>query len=148
MNAPMALRRIASCLTILLFHVASADAQMRSRPQVADPAAAKSIDFFIHGHEDDWQIFMSPAAYRGAQNGEPIVFIYATAGDAGNADQNYWRAREADATRAVRAARANVLRSHDDDRMFSSGALGGTRTPTILLTATSRQRVYQFRHER
>ena len=29
-----------------------------------------------------------------------------------------------------------------------SGALGGTRTPTILLTATSRQRVYQFRHER
>src|SRR3981081_1249004 len=28
------------------------------------------------------------------------------------------------------------------------GALGGTRTPTMLLTATSRQRVYQFRHER
>ena len=28
------------------------------------------------------------------------------------------------------------------------GALGGTRTPTILLTATLRQRVYQFRHER
>src|SRR5215470_20334499 len=31
---------------------------------------------------------------------------------------------------------------------FATGALGGTRTPTILLTATSRQRVYQFRHER
>ena len=31
---------------------------------------------------------------------------------------------------------------------LSPGALGGTRTPTILLTATSRQRVYQFRHER
>ena len=31
---------------------------------------------------------------------------------------------------------------------FEVGALGGTRTPTILLTATSRQRVYQFRHER
>jgi hypothetical protein len=31
---------------------------------------------------------------------------------------------------------------------YASGALGGTRTPTILLTATSRQRVYQFRHER
>ncbi len=30
----------------------------------------------------------------------------------------------------------------------AGGALGGTRTPTILLTATSRQRVYQFRHER
>jgi hypothetical protein len=32
--------------------------------------------------------------------------------------------------------------------IFQGGALGGTRTPTILLTATSRQRVYQFRHER
>ena len=32
--------------------------------------------------------------------------------------------------------------------MRGYGALGGTRTPTILLTATSRQRVYQFRHER
>ena len=31
---------------------------------------------------------------------------------------------------------------------YALGALGGTRTPTILLTATSRQRVYQFRHER
>lgn len=31
---------------------------------------------------------------------------------------------------------------------YAIGALGGTRTPTILLTATSRQRVYQFRHER
>src|SRR5689334_6096887 len=32
--------------------------------------------------------------------------------------------------------------------LIAHGALGGTRTPTILLTATSRQRVYQFRHER
>src|SRR5882672_7248243 len=32
--------------------------------------------------------------------------------------------------------------------VYCLGALGGTRTPTILLTATSRQRVYQFRHER
>ena len=31
---------------------------------------------------------------------------------------------------------------------YDFGALGGTRTPTMLLTATSRQRVYQFRHER
>src|SRR3954468_7547390 len=35
-----------------------------------------------------------------------------------------------------------------DSKVFGHGALGGTRTPTILLTATSRQRVYQFRHER
>ena len=33
-------------------------------------------------------------------------------------------------------------------RFANYGALGGTRTPTVLPTATSRQRVYQFRHER
>jgi hypothetical protein len=36
----------------------------------------------------------------------------------------------------------------DFNTKFGGGALGGTRTPTMLLTATSRQRVYQFRHER
>ena len=45
--------------------------------------------------------------------------------------------------RAAQAALAVLLRCAG-----CAGALGGTRTPTILLTATSRQRVYQFRHER
>ncbi len=39
-------------------------------------------------------------------------------------------------------------KSRDFNAKCGGGALGGTRTPTILLTATSRQRVYQFRHER
>ena len=39
-------------------------------------------------------------------------------------------------------------RTFGQQMIFEAGALGGTRTPTILLTATSRQRVYQFRHER
>lgn len=43
-------------------------------------------------------------------------------------------------TSDLRLAATTLLHDH--------GALGGTRTPTILLTATSRQRVYQFRHER
>jgi hypothetical protein len=81
------------CLVVLASCTTSADARARRQH-----AAANAIDFFIHGHEDDWQIFMSPAAYRGAQLGEPIVFIYATAGDAGNTNPNYWQAREAAAT--------------------------------------------------
>src|ERR1700716_3724961 len=50
---------------------------------------------------------------------------------------------------ALLASRAHV-RTFDRHGTLHNfpGALGGTRTPTILLTATSRQRVYQFRHER
>src|SRR4051812_30285084 len=80
-------------VAILLLWTTLADAQAR-RPQ----AAASTIHFFIHGHEDDWAIFMSPAAYAAAQAGDPVVFIYGTAGDAGNADPNYWKSREAAAT--------------------------------------------------
>jgi hypothetical protein len=78
---------------MLLLWTAAAEAQAR-RP----PAAASTIHFFIHGHEDDWAIFMSPAAYAAAQAGDPVVFIYGTAGDAGNPNANYWQAREAAAT--------------------------------------------------
>jgi hypothetical protein len=82
-------------LAILLSATTAADAQAR-RPL----AAASTIHFFIHGHEDDWAIFMSPAAHAAAQAGEPVVFIYGTAGDAGNPDPNYWQSREAAATAA------------------------------------------------
>jgi hypothetical protein len=77
------------CLTVLL--VSPADAARKRA------AAATTIDFFIHGHEDDWQIFMSPAAQVAAQAQQPVVFIYATAGDAGTGE-TYWQARETAAT--------------------------------------------------
>ncbi len=41
-----------------------------------------------------------------------------------------------------------ATKSLSQQRLIALGALGGTRTPTVLPTATSRQRVYQFRHER
>lgn len=60
-----------------------------------------------------------------------------------------------------RTPNPNIQRSHhahigprrnqnrnDFNANSGGGALGGTRTPTVLPTATSRQRVYQFRHER
>src|SRR6266404_3499484 len=43
---------------------------------------------------------------------------------------------------------AEIAKTFFASMTYAFGALGGTRTPTILLTATSRQRVYQFRHER
>ena len=46
-----------------------------------------------------------------------------------------------------RVTSANNLREINVKRGFMVRS-EGTRTPTILLTATSRQRVYQFRHER
>jgi hypothetical protein len=45
-------------------------------------------------------------------------------------------------------AEKNIVKTFFVSMVYAAGALGGTRTPTILLTATSRQRVYQFRHER
>jgi hypothetical protein len=88
MNRLANLRQAIMSLAIMLLGTTAADAQAR-RPE----AAATTINFFIHGHEDDWQIFMSPFVNIAAQAGQPIVFIYATAGDAGRA-QPYWAARE------------------------------------------------------
>ena len=53
-----------------------------------------SIDVFIHAHQDDWQLFMGDKVYHALQNGDRIVFVYATAGDAGR-EQLYWETREA-----------------------------------------------------
>src|SRR6185312_10586530 len=53
------------------------------------------------------------------------------------------------AGRSYKIAPGSPLKKISKIKWISEGgALGGTRTPTILLTATSRQRVYQFRHER
>src|SRR5437660_10722112 len=50
--------------------------------------------------------------------------------------------------RHLKGGHARTKSSGKSELVSRTGALGGTRTPTMLLTATSRQRVYQFRHER
>jgi hypothetical protein len=50
-------------------------------------------DAYIVAHEDDWQIFMSDRTYTSFQSAASMLFIYATAGDAGNGP-TYWQARE------------------------------------------------------
>jgi len=50
-------------------------------------------DAYIHAHEDDWQLWQSPNTFEDYQSGDNLLFVYATAGDAGN-PAPYWQARE------------------------------------------------------
>jgi len=82
---------------------------------LAPPAAAQdaaetdlpvsSLTFFVGGHQDDWQLFRGNAAAADlAAPGTRVVFVYATAGDAGRTD-GWWEARERGALESVRALR-------------------------------------------
>ena len=70
-----------------------------ARRAVLDPAR---VDFYIHAHEDDWQLFMGASAHASARTAGKLVFVYATAGDGGR-DATYWQAREAASKASVDA---------------------------------------------
>lgn len=59
--------------------------------------------FYIHGHQDDWQLFMGSSAYGDVTtSGVKVVFIYTTAGNGGPSyPAAYWNAREAAAKSSV-----------------------------------------------
>lgn len=69
---------------------------------------AMETDFFAAAHPDDWQLFMNPTTYNKVQNhANKIVFIHASAGDAGTfADpysmSPYYLAREEGSLRSIR----------------------------------------------
>jgi hypothetical protein len=76
---------------------------------VARPAAALRVSFYFSAHEDDWQLFMNPSAFRDVLDGNTrCVFIHMTAGDAGLGTGNGGRkhplylARENGAESAIR----------------------------------------------
>jgi LmbE family N-acetylglucosaminyl deacetylase len=48
---------------------------------------------YIHAHQDDWQLWESPDSYARYQAGNRVMFIYVTAGDAGEGAP-YWQSRE------------------------------------------------------
>jgi hypothetical protein len=63
--------------------------------------AQETVAFYFAAHEDDWQLFMSPNAYRDTQSpSTKVVFVYLTAGDGGSGmgnagrSQPYYLARE------------------------------------------------------
>jgi hypothetical protein len=62
----------------------------------------RALSFYVAGHQDDWQLFRGNAAFQDLKSPNArVVFIYATAGDAGQTD-GWWEARERGAVAAVR----------------------------------------------
>jgi len=65
------------------------------------------VSFYFSAHEDDWQLFMNPSAFRDVLDGIKTVFVHVTAGDAGLGTKNggrkhpYYLAREHGAESAI-----------------------------------------------
>ena len=74
------------------------------RLEAQAPAAAyTSLVFYVGAHQDDWELFRGNAAMKDlADPTTRVVFIYASAGDAGRTD-GWWEARERGAVAAVRS---------------------------------------------
>jgi hypothetical protein len=81
------------------------------RARAADPAQQKpqKVSFYFAAHEDDWQLFMNPTAFRDvADRHTKVVFVHTTAGDAGlgvgtgGRGRPYYLARENGALAAIR----------------------------------------------
>ncbi len=68
-------------LSLLLPLLAGACASTPPKPPAPSPPM---VSVFTVAHQDDWQLFMNPAAYHGMDEPqEKAVFIHVTAGDAG-----------------------------------------------------------------
>jgi hypothetical protein len=74
-----------------------------------DQGAIQRVSFYFSAHQDDWQLFMNPSAFRDVLDGNTkCVFIHMTAGDAGLGTSNGGRkhplylARENGAECAIR----------------------------------------------
>jgi len=66
-------------------------------------AGYAALVFYVGAHQDDWQLFRGNAAMKDlADPTTRVVFIYASAGDAGRSD-GWWEARERGALAAVRS---------------------------------------------
>lgn len=76
----------------------------------------KAVSFFVQAHPDDWQLFQGHSAWNDLNQVYPeegdqilrnkVVFIYTTAGDAGE-EGNFWELRERGALASVKIALAD-----------------------------------------
>jgi hypothetical protein len=70
--------------------------------------AAQRVSFYFSAHEDDWQLFMNPSAFRDVLDGIRTIFVHLTAGDGGlgtgtgGHKRAYYLAREHGAELAIR----------------------------------------------
>ncbi len=77
---------------------------------------SKSIVFYIGGHQDDWQLFMSPQAYTDLiAEDMRVVFIYTTAGDAGG-DAGWWHGRRAGALSSIQFVKHERIEALSPER--------------------------------
>jgi len=74
-----------------------------------DSPPAQRVSFYFSAHEDDWQLFMNPSAFRDVNDGgTKAAFVHVTAGDAGlgagsgGRKHPYYLAREHGAVSAIR----------------------------------------------
>lgn len=93
----------------------------QSRP--APPTLSGNWSVFIHAHEDDWQLWESPAASHDYVSGDRLLFVYVTAGDAGSGTA-YWQAREQAAEASVMQLAGSGLASNGSwvDICYTNGA--------------------------
>ena len=90
-----------ACLVITMLAIAPALAADNARPD--------KVSFYFAAHEDDWQLFMNPSAFKDVIKGaSKTVFVHVTAGDAGAGTGSngrkfpFYRARENGAEVAIR----------------------------------------------
>jgi LmbE family N-acetylglucosaminyl deacetylase len=70
---------------------------------------AGRVVFYIGAHQDDWQLFMSPQAYHDlVADDTTVIFIYTTAGDAGEAPE-WRRGRSAGAISSIQFAKRQPI---------------------------------------
>jgi LmbE family N-acetylglucosaminyl deacetylase len=72
-------------------------------PERVSYISNSSLDVVLVAHQDDWQLFMGDIIAKRIRTGNPVVFIYLTAGDDGR-DSPYWATRERGALESTRAA--------------------------------------------
>jgi hypothetical protein len=97
----------------LIAHAGLLALLLQAREVLADeaqpPQKPQKVSFYFAAHEDDWQLFMNPTAFRDVADPKTkVVFIHTTAGDAGLGTGNggrkrpYYLARENGAKAAIR----------------------------------------------
>jgi titin len=81
--------------------IGACDGSNPTQPTVPGPEAAVNavgapfpVEFFVQAHQDDWQLFLGNRAAEAVPTASKIVFVYTTAGDAGDMTSGYWQARE------------------------------------------------------
>ncbi len=103
-------RDFTASLPRFLFATACAIIALLSLPAVrAADIKSDKVSFYFAAHEDDWQLFMAPAAFEDVLGGAAkTIFVYVTAGDdglgmgTGGRKYPYYLARENGAVNAMR----------------------------------------------